>query len=133
VNRYGPFAFHHGHALFAWLFLALVAALFVLAVLAVIFLWRRSVRAGPLTRAGFEQPSPSDPAVAELRMRYARGEVSPEEYARRLADLGYRLDPGAWPHPPASAPPTPTPPPPAPPPSPSPGSPPESTDRSPDS
>jgi uncharacterized membrane protein len=29
-----------------------------------------------------------DPAVAELRLRYARGDISREEYIERSADLG---------------------------------------------
>ena len=31
---------------------------------------------------------PSDPALAELRLRYARGEVTQEEYLIRAFDLG---------------------------------------------
>ncbi|HXQ91260.1 MAG TPA: SHOCT domain-containing protein, partial [Acidimicrobiales bacterium] len=111
MNRYGPFAFHHGHALFAWFFLALVGALVALGVLAVILLWRRAARTGPFRGVGSVPAAPSDPAVAEVRMRYARGEISSEDYARRLADLGYPMAPGQWPPVPGSVAPTPTPPP----------------------
>lgn len=32
-------------------------------------------------------PKGEDPALYELRLRYARGEIGPEEYNRRAADL----------------------------------------------
>ena len=31
---------------------------------------------------------PADPALAELRLRYARGEVERDDYLQRVADLG---------------------------------------------
>jgi uncharacterized membrane protein len=42
--------------------------------------------------------APIDPAGAELRVRYARGDISREDYLVRSADLG--LVPGPTPHPP---------------------------------
>jgi uncharacterized membrane protein len=40
-------------------------------------------------------PEVVDPAVAELRMRYARGEVDRDTYVRSIADLTGR--PAGWP------------------------------------
>jgi uncharacterized membrane protein len=45
------------------------------------------------------RPEAIDPAIHELRLRYARGEVDPEEFARRWRDLG-----GEGPGPPPPAP-----------------------------
>ena len=45
-------------------------------------------------------PVALDPALHELRLRYARGEVDPDEFSRRARDLG-----GEGPQPPPPTPP----------------------------
>jgi uncharacterized membrane protein len=112
LNDYGPFAFHHGPGPFGWTVLALFCALVVLGVVAVVYVWR-GVKTSPFT-AGGTRPGPgSDPAIGELRMRYARGEISWEDYAQRAFNLGFPVTPGARPEPPGTG--TSTPPLPAPP------------------
>jgi putative membrane protein len=43
---------------------------------------------GQAAMTGIPAPARPDAAVEELRLRYARGEMSREDYAERLADLG---------------------------------------------
>jgi putative membrane protein len=99
MYRFGQ---HAHHPLFGVLFLILVAALVVLAVLAVVRHWRTgpgspgSPATGSSPRPGAPGPG-ADPALAELRLRYARGEITSEEYLQRVAGLGYQLPPGAVP------------------------------------
>lgn len=50
--------------------------------------------AAPFATAGVA-PAASDPAVAALRMRYAAGEVSREEFQQALADLTGAADSAA--------------------------------------
>jgi putative membrane protein len=67
--------------------------LFLLVVLAGVVVWgvlRLTSRGTPLM-AGVGDPTPMppyDPALEELRVRYARGEVDRIEYLERSADLG---------------------------------------------
>ena len=87
---------HPGVGLLGWLFFAAFVALLVVGVMAVVQLWRRPgrMRPGP----GWYRAGPGwDPALQELRMRYARGEIGWDEYLRRSADLGF--------HPPTAPPP----------------------------
>ena len=99
--RYGP-GFHHGPYVFGWVALALLVALLVIAVVAVVRLW-----SGPRGRVDplRAPPLPTDPALTELRVRYARGDIDGDEYRRRLSDLGYPVqgEPGP-PMPPAPPP-----------------------------
>jgi hypothetical protein len=112
MYRYGPGGFHHPvvSAVLLALLVAFLAALVILAVIAVVrmwrnppghpFSWRRGTPPGtPGTPGtpGAAVGSPMDPAVAELRLRYARGDINGEEYAQRLHNLGYQ-------HPPATGP-----------------------------
>jgi uncharacterized membrane protein len=81
-----------------WLFLALMATLVVLAVVALIRGWSGLGRIGPVPYQG---PAPGfDPALAELRVRYARGEIGWDEYAQRGTHLGFPISPsggpGSW-------------------------------------
>ena len=62
--------------------IVLVIAGVVLAVIAIV----QSVRHEPLHRPSW-QPPPPHPALAELDLRYARGDVTREEYLQRRADL----------------------------------------------
>ena len=77
-----PYEFHHhaGAGVLPWLFLVLLVALLVVAVLAL--LRQRREAASPAA------PAAPDPALAELRSRYARGEIDRDEYLTRSADLG---------------------------------------------
>lgn len=94
---YGRFGVHHGPGPIGWLFLALLLALVVLAVLAVVRLWRAGGGANTHHRP---PPGPAvDPALTELRIRYARGDISWDEYARRAAHLGL---PVTWGPPPGA-------------------------------
>jgi len=82
---------HPGIGLFGWLWFAVFVALVVVAVTAVVHLWRHPVRLRPVH--GWPGPGTPgggwDPALQELRVRYARGEISWDEYLRRCAHLGY--------------------------------------------
>ncbi|HZQ28981.1 MAG TPA: SHOCT domain-containing protein [Acidimicrobiales bacterium] len=82
-------AFHHGVGVFGLIFFV---ALLALAVVAVVLLVRASrhtpVAAGGPSGALGGGANANDPALAELRLRYARGEISREEYVQRSADLG---------------------------------------------
>ncbi len=104
--RYG----HHAHhPVLGVLLLALLGALVVLAILAVIRLWRaRPAHAGPAVPTS-SPASTHDPALTELRLRYARGEISPDDYLQRVAGLGYQLPPGSAGAGPSTAPPAPPP------------------------
>jgi putative membrane protein len=89
----GGFAPHHdtwwgfvGHALPLVLFLALIAV----AIWAVLRL--TSQRPALVGAAGPAPVAPRDPAVDELRIRYARGELSREDFVQRARDLGAELD-----------------------------------------
>jgi len=93
--RYGPAGFHH--PVFAALLLALLAALVVLGVIAVVRIWRHPPgRPAPFQR-GTPQGPPVDPALTELRVRYARGDLDWDEYAQRARNLGYPLPPATSP------------------------------------
>lgn len=75
----------NGPGVFGWLFpFVVLAALVGFAAWALV---RTTGRGQPV--AG-PSPSPSgvDPALAALRLRYARGEISREEYLAAAADLG---------------------------------------------
>ena len=50
----------------------------------------RSPRPAP---ARVVPPAPADPALQELRVRYARGDISREDYLERGADLGLAAGP----------------------------------------
>jgi uncharacterized membrane protein len=87
MYRYGLFSGHGGGGphvlgiLFLIAFLIAVAALVVLAV--------RWARGGPAHThmPSAAQPSRSDAALAAARMRYARGELSREDFLRISTDL----------------------------------------------
>jgi uncharacterized membrane protein len=87
--------------LLGWLlFVLLLAAAVALVVWAILRLTGRrgvSAVAGPPRgwSPEWSRPAP-DPALQAVRLRYAQGEISPEEYARLVHDLG-----GEVPGPPA--------------------------------
>ena len=80
--------------------LFLVAALTLL-VLGVVWLVRTLAQGGqpavtPAPAAAMLAPAPGlDPALAELRLRYARGDVDRDTYLQSFADLTGRTEP--WP------------------------------------
>jgi len=104
LYRYGPFGLHGG--VFGWLFFVLIVTAVALLVISVARSWRTGP-AHPFSRGPW-QPHPGfDPALTALRVSYARGEITWEEFVRRAANLGYPATPGAPPGgPPPGGPPT---------------------------
>jgi uncharacterized membrane protein len=107
--RYG----HHAHhPVFGIIVIVLIVALVVLGILALVRMRRHphgglaaSWVGGPRPPAGTPPWAGADSAINELRIRYARGEISSEEYWQRAGVLGYAPSPGAGPAgPPASGP-----------------------------
>ena len=95
MYRFGPAIGIHRFPVFGFLLLVLVVAALVVGIVALVRLSRR-----PAGAAGFgpqRPPLPMDPAFVELRNRYARGEITSEEYATRAATLGYPVFPGPGP------------------------------------
>ena len=89
---FGPFTGHHGGPpALAWAIFALqllmLAALAVLLVRAFTF---RPRPAGPPPRR-FRRHGPPDPLTA-VRMRYASGDISRDEYLEKTRDLGGTAD-----------------------------------------
>jgi uncharacterized membrane protein len=84
--RYGPRGLSHVHVV-DWLILLVLVGLLVAAILAVI----RLSSLATSSRGQSRPPGPFsvDPALGELRVRYARGEITWEECATRAANLGY--------------------------------------------
>ncbi len=81
---FGTSEFMHGDTGYggAWFWTSGIVHLLLLAALivALFFLVRALLRR-------FPAPAPSNPALTELEVRYARGELSREDYAQRRADL----------------------------------------------
>lgn len=86
----GPFPGGVGHPGFdsgvSVLAIVLRFTLWVLVLLAVVWFAREVLRA-VAARSHHRTPPPS-PAVAELELRYARGEINRADYLGRRADLG---------------------------------------------
>jgi putative membrane protein len=82
--------FHQGGRVFdhdGWWFFGLVPFLFLLALIA-LAVWA-VMRVTGRASAGVSVPAVRvDPALEEVRLRYARGEVDREEYLQRARDLG---------------------------------------------
>jgi len=99
--------FHH-HGAFHLVLLAILVVLLVAGVIALVRRWRPSPAHLDDTTwrppmASWPAPTaPGDPALGELRLRYARGELSWEEYRQRAANLGYPV-PGEPPDAPGAA------------------------------
>jgi len=64
-----------------WLFLFLIVVAIVAGILLIVRMWGR-----PHTWRSMPPPPPN-PALTELDLRYARGEMSRDEYLQRKADL----------------------------------------------
>jgi uncharacterized membrane protein len=95
--------FHFGHGLHHHgpFHLVVLAVLLVLVVAGGIALLRRWGPGSSRLRAAsatHDAPWPAraafDPALDELRVRYARGEISWQDYVERSANLGYPSPPG---------------------------------------
>jgi uncharacterized membrane protein len=106
--RYGPGGFHHAPGVFGWLFLALVAALFVLGVIALVRIWGTPHRHGTAFPAETPRAAAADPAITELRVRYARGDITWDDYVQRSHNLGYPITPTTAPTGPPPQPPPPS-------------------------
>ena len=104
-ERGGPYWMYgaqHPHHEWWWgpLHALVVLAVVALLVIGVVWLVRRFAQAAPTAAAaapvGVGPPMQvSDPAVAELRLRYARGEIERDAYLQSFADLTGRAE--AWP------------------------------------
>lgn len=104
--RFGHHAHYAHHPVFGILILILLIALLALAIVGLIRLWKPRPGHPSPARAG-TSGSVVDPALTELRIRYARGDITAEEYSQRASHLGYQ-GPSAFQ---ASGPPTQSPPP----------------------
>jgi len=87
--RYGPGNFHHGPSVLGWLLLAFVAALLILGIIAVVSLWTNPRWRSAPFHPGMSPGPLIDPALTELRVRYARGDITWDEYVLRASNLGY--------------------------------------------
>jgi len=71
---------------FGWLFLAFIAAFWIVVILGVILLIRWLI----ITATGKASRSKTgDSAFEILRMRYAKGEINKEEFEQKKKDLGF--------------------------------------------
>jgi putative membrane protein len=90
-QRPGPYVeVHHGGG-HEWFGLLLMLVLLAALALAAVTLWR-TYRQPPLAVTSAAAPAPAppppDPALAELRLRYARGDIDRDDYLLRATDLG---------------------------------------------
>ncbi len=105
MGHYGPGfppAQHVHHGWWSVVHLAVPLFLFLIVIGVVVWavLYLTSHR-GPV--AAVAGPPARDPAMEELRIRYARGELAREEFVQRSTDLG-GAPPAVAPQPPAAAP-----------------------------
>jgi len=95
MDGHGDGYWHHGHGfpVLGWL-----VPLLVLALLAGLVIWA-FVGTGARRRTVQQPTAPPaasvDTALTELRLRYARGEVSREDFLRISADLGGPVPPAS--------------------------------------
>jgi putative membrane protein len=76
--------FNGGDTWQRWLFLLLIV---IALVAGAVLLARLVLERFPMGRTAAPPPPPHTPALTELDLRYARGEVTREEYLQRRADL----------------------------------------------
>jgi uncharacterized membrane protein len=89
---------HHAHhPVFGIILLVLFLALLVLVIFALVRFWRTRTGLTNPTQAGALQGQAVDPALTELRIRYARGEITSDEYLQRASYLGFQGPPGSSP------------------------------------
>lgn len=98
-NMYGPSGWWYPvlHVIF-WF--AILAALVALGIWLV-----RRVERSPAPHTHREHPRPTDAALEHARVRYARGEITREQYLQIVADLGGTPPAIPSPPPPPAAPP----------------------------
>jgi uncharacterized membrane protein len=84
IARGGPGVGTGAHVL-GWLIFAALLGLFIVALLYLIRHWQQPMARG---RGGRFPGAPTDPAYQTLRMRFASGEISSDEFAQRAAELG---------------------------------------------
>jgi uncharacterized membrane protein len=93
--RYGN---HAHHPVVGILFLVLVAALLMLGVMVLVRMLRHPPGGAAFSHSGTPSGGTIDPALNELRIRYARGDINWDEYSQRAGNLGYPLSgPGGAP------------------------------------
>lgn len=98
----GPYG--GGPAWVHWLFVFLIVVAIVAGVWLIVRLWMTRPHT-PGWRSG--PPPPPNPALTELDLRYARGEIGREEFLQRRADLlGHLVPPPGPPGAPGAPPPT---------------------------
>jgi len=97
---HGPGGFHHP-GVFGWLFFAVIVALLIVGIVLLVRLWSSPRGHGSWSHTAAMPPPGVDPAVTELRIRYARGDMTWAEYVQRSANLGYPAYPGTGPIAPA--------------------------------
>jgi len=83
------------HPVFGILFLIVVAALVAVGVVLLVRTWRNPPGRPMPSHFGATAGPPADPALNELRMRYARGDITWDEYSQRARHLGYPVPPDA--------------------------------------
>jgi putative membrane protein len=90
--------FDHGGEGSTWqrgLFALLIVIVVVGAAVLLVRMWLAARPNHTFGRFGGPTPPPHNPALAELDLRYARGEVTREEYLQRRADLLGHIGPGS--------------------------------------
>jgi uncharacterized membrane protein len=86
---------HGGPGVFGLLFFVVLVALAVVAAVSLFRFYRARHELAPA--AGAVRGRPDDGALAELRLRYARGEIGRDDFLARLHDLGGHLPEGSSP------------------------------------
>jgi len=100
----GPF-YDGGPSWVHWLFVFLIVVAIVAGIWLIVRLWMTRPHAPSAGWRPGGPPPPPNPAISELDLRYARGEVGREEYLQRRADLLGHVAPP--PGPPGTPPPAP--------------------------
>jgi uncharacterized membrane protein len=84
--RHGYFG--PGPTVFAWLLFAMLIALLVVGTTALVRCWRGLGFGHPLAEPRVPAAPHADPALGELRIRYARGDITWDEFVQRVVNLG---------------------------------------------
>lgn len=102
--RFGRPYYGGGPSWVHWLFVFLIVVAIVAGIWLIVRMWMTRP-AGTGWRPGGGPPPPPNPALTELDLRYARGEIGREEFLQRRADLLGHVPPP--PGPPGAPPPAP--------------------------
>jgi uncharacterized membrane protein len=93
LAHYGSMDHGEGWGPFAWVFFLLFMAALIAGVV-VLVVWIVGARSPRSRPVGVQQGEPGrDDALATLRTRYARGELTRDEFAQMSEDLGAPLPP----------------------------------------